>query len=141
MAQSGIAAGAQAGAAFGPWGAAIGGIAGGVSDGINAAMGGPFMGGDSKATYGDVITDHSGWTVNVGGGSASTDNRQNKPTTRTTTDTSLPSQMGLPVGGGVSYVGGGMTDFAGVSAAGINPLMLLAMGGLLLVAIKRKGKR
>ena len=58
-----------------------------------------------------------------------------------TTDTSLPSQMGLPVGGGVSYVGGGMTDFAGVSAAGINPLMLLAMGGLLLVAIKRKGKR
>lgn len=125
-------------AAVDPWSLIGGPLASGLGKGLGDAIGGggPFMGGDSKATYGDVSTDHSGWSVNVGGGSASVDNRQNKPSTRTTTDTSLPAQMGLMPGGGVSYVGAG----DGLSLAGINPLMLLAFGGLLLVALKRKGR-
>ncbi len=125
-----------------PWALIGGPLASGLGKGLGDAIGGggPFMGGDSKATYGDVSTDNSGWTVNVGGGSASTDNRQTKPVTRTTTDTSLPAQMGLPVGGGVSYVGGAMPAMGGVSMAGVSPLMLLAIGGLMLVAIKRKGR-
>lgn len=124
-----------------PWALIGGPLASGLGKGLGDAIGGggPFMGGDSKATYGDVSTDHSGWTINVGSGSAATDNRQTKPVTRTTTDASIPAQMGLPVGnGGVSYVGA--SSMAGLSMAGINPLMLLAFGGLLLVAAKRKGR-
>lgn len=132
---SGLAAGAKAGAAFGPWGAAIGGVAGAASDAINAAMGGPFMGGDSKATYGDIDTDHSGWTVNVGSGSASTNNAQTKTKTRTTTDVD-PAGMGLIPG---ALPGGYGSPMAPVMQAGINPMMLLVLGSVALgLALRRR---
>ena len=117
-AQSGLAAGAQAGAAFGPWGAAIGGAAGLVGDIANSPAGPMISGGG--AIDARSFMDGSGWTVSTkatggksGGGSQ---------------DGGL-SQPGNPA----SSLGA--LGPLGVSEAGVNPLMLLALGGLVLWAI------
>jgi len=126
---NGIAAGAQAGAAFGPWGAAVGGALGAATDMASAAMGGPFMGGTSKATYGDVDTDHSGWTVNIGSGSASTNNAQTKRKEQ--------ERAGSVFADGIGY-GSGQTL---ADQAGVPPYMMLILGGaVLMIIIKRMRK-
>ncbi len=123
----GIAAGAKAGAAFGPWGSAIGGALGAASDMTAAAMGGPFMGGTSHATYGDVETDHSGWTVNIGSGSASTNNAQTKRKEQAQAADQFASGIGF-------------ADPAPMQA-GLPPYMMLMFGGaLLLIIVKRMRK-
>ena len=120
---SSVAAGAQAGAAFGPWGAAIGGALGAVSDIGTAAAGGPFMGGDSHAAYGDTRSDGSGWTVNVGSGSAQTDASGSRNSTSNRAD---PQANGQAFAAGIGQPAG--------TFGGIHPVALLAAGGLVLAA-------
>jgi hypothetical protein len=126
MAESGLAAGAKAGAAFGPMGAAIGGVAGAASDALNAAMGGPFKGGDSSATYGASMFDNSGWTINIGSGSASTSNDQTKKQEQAAASDDFAKGLGY---------------MPGMQQAGVSPVVLLAVAGVVVVLMMRKGRR
>jgi hypothetical protein len=92
-----------------------------------AAAGGPFMGGDSHATFGNANQDGSGWTVNIGSGSASTDNRQQKTDLRTT------DPVGDQFANSIGYPG-----MPAPLQAGVNPVMALAVAGLLGFALLRK---
>ena len=120
-AQSGLAAGAQAGAAFGPWGAAIGGAAGLVGDIANSPTGPMISGGG--AIDARSFMDGSGWTVSTGSSKA------------TGGKSGGGSQDGglSPPGNPASSLGS--LGYLGASEAGMSPVMLLALSGVLLWAI------
>jgi hypothetical protein len=94
-----------------------------------AAAGGPFMGGDSRSTFGNSPFDSSGWTVNIGSGSASTDNRQTKTDNRNDPVADQFAQsLGYPMA----------PSMPAPLQAGVNPMMALAVAGLLGFALLRK---
>ncbi|MCV2361653.1 hypothetical protein LNV08_22030 [Paucibacter sp. TC2R-5] len=134
---NGIAAGAQAGAAFGPWGAAVGGALGAATDMASAAMGGPFMGGTSHATYGDVDVDHSGWSVNVGSGSATTDNAQTK--TKRKEQAAVRDQFAQGIGYGPPWADDVMP--AAPMQAGMNNYAIFFLGGAALVMLIKRMRK
>lgn len=128
QAQSGMVAGAQAGAAFGPWGAAIGGAAGLASDLANSPTGPMISGGGSIDAR--SFMDGSGWTVSTGKATA-TGGKSGGGTQGGNTN---PSGGGTGTGAGASFAGMGF-GMDGSQQAGMQPLMLLALGGLVLWAL------
>lgn len=133
-----------------PMGDPFSAFASSFGGGLGKALGGdsgPFVGGSSSsATYGTNFTpDHSGWTINIGSGSASTNNAQTKTTSATATPPAeLPGPgLGLFQGGGVPVPAtpNWNTGALGVQQAGVNPLLMLLLGGTALVMILKKGKK